>query len=338
MVKANEENVVKISEPEKTAGTKNGIRGIVYLVILGLAGYGLWQNPQLVDKARDFLENSVAEKPVSQPQSPVSLPQNDELQQIREEIFALRSQLSQLQNKPVDTSALDEKFANLEQTNLGIMNSKADASVVLGLISRLDKLEQNLDLISKVTDSSALSLTALMMVKDCADRGDNFAYEAAVLQQLTDGNSNVKEPVDVIVRVSQDGLKSNAYLMKSFDKIYQNISKINREQYEKDWKDRVNNKINEFIKIRKIDENSEEYKTEQSLERVKELVDAGNIKQALLNLQNINNKALLDNEELKNWMKDAAAKTDFSEAVARISVYYISAMKVNFLKKETKYD
>lgn len=338
MVKASEEISAGNNKPGKLAGLKKNAKRALFVVILGGMIYAVRQNPQWIEKARSLLE-----APASENIAVVSAagPQNGELAMLRDEVYNLKVQLNQLQNmqnQVLDTSALDEKFTNLEKTNMNIIDSKADVATVLGLINRMDKVEQNLDLVSKVTDDGALALTAVMMVKDSADRGGSFVYEAAVLQQLTEGNLKVKEPVERIMAVAASGVKSDAYLIKQFDTVYAKLMKIQREEYEKTWKDRVNNKINEYIKIKKVNENSEEFKANRQLEKIKMLVDAGNIKKALVNLENINNNVLSEEESLKNWMAEASAKTEFSEAVAQISTYYIAALKVNFIKKETKND
>lgn len=339
MVKVTEEKQTEISIAPKMAVIKKSVKTAAWVIVIGAMGFGLWANPQIIEKAKSLMKNPATENMTIG--SEVATQDNNELTMLREEINMLRMQLNQLQNQQnqvLDTSALDEKFANLEKTNMNIIDSKADVATILGLITRMDKAEQNLDLLSKVTDDGALSLTAMMMVKDSADRGGSFEYEAAVLQQLTEGNVNVKEPVDKIVKVASVGVKSDAYLINSFNKVYDNLLKIQREEFEKTWKDRVNNKINEYIKIKKVNENSPEFKANKELEQIKVLVDAGNIKKALVGLQNINNKMLLDEESLKQWMEEAQNKTDFSEAVAKVSTYYIAALKINFIKKETKND
>lgn len=339
MVMANEDNTAENNKKAKVANLKKNAKRAIYAVILGGIAYGLWQNPQLVEKIRSTLEAPASENIAVL--APVESHNHNELIALRDEVYNLKLELNRLQNiqnQVVDTAELDDKFANLEKTNMNIIDSKADVATVLGLINRMDKVEQNLDLISKVTDDGALVLTAVMMVKDSADRGGSFVYEAAVLQQLTEGNVKMKEPVEKIIKTASEGIKSDAYLIKQFDSVYTKLMKIQREEYEKTWKDRVNNKINQYIKIKKVNESSSEFKANQQLEKIKMLVDTGNIEKALLNLENINNKVLLDEESLQNWMAEASAKTEFSQAVAQISTYYIAALKVNFIKKETKND
>ena len=65
---------------------------------------------------------------------------------------------------------------------------------------------------------------------------------------------------------------------------------------------------------------------------------AGNIKKALFDLENINNKELLNEESLKVWMRKAGDKVGFNDAVNRVSAYYLASLKINFMKKETSHD
>ena len=65
---------------------------------------------------------------------------------------------------------------------------------------------------------------------------------------------------------------------------------------------------------------------------MKNLVDAGNLRQALDELHQMNNPVVTDNEILKVWMDKAQTKVNFNQAIANISAHSLALMKVNSLK------
>lgn len=336
MAKEKEEIKVEKTVSDKTNALQKTARNLMFLIIAGAAGYFVWQNPQLVDKAKTFFESPAV--PAEEANRPVEISETDLL---RQEVESLKTQMGLLEKmlaEKNDTGVLEDKFDTLEKANSAIMESKADTAAVLGLVTRLDKAEQQLDELSMVTDKGAVVLTAAMLVKDSAERGGSFVYEAEILQQLAGDNPKLKNQVAVISKYAEKGIENNVYLIKSFKKVYAELLQKQREAYEKTWKDRLNNKISEYIKVKRVKEEAPAFQANQELAGIKKSIDAGNIKKALADLQNINNKELLNEQSLKEWLADARAKVEFNEAVAQISAYYLAALKVNFIVKEIKHD
>lgn len=336
MVKEKEENKVNLPVSDKIPPMQKTARNLMFLIIAGAACYFVWQNPQLVDKAKSFFESPAVSAEETASQSEVS-----ETDLLRQEIYGLKTQMGLLEkmlSQKNDNSALENRFDSLEQANSSIIKSKADASAVLGLATRMDKAEQQLDKLSMVTDKSAVILTAAMLVKDSAERGGSFAYEAEILQQLAGDNAKLKDQVAIVSKYAEKGIENNVYLIKSFKKVYADLLQKQREAYEKTWKDRINNKISEYIKVKRVKEETPSFQANQELADIKKSVESGNIKKALADLQNINNKELLNETSLNKWLDEARAKVEFNEAVTQISAYYLAALKVNFIVKEIKHD
>lgn len=336
MANAKEENKVEKMVSDKTNVLQKTARNLMFLIVAGAAGYFIWQNPQLVDKAKTLFESPMVT--VEETNKPAEISETDLL---REEINSLKIQMGLLEKmlaEKNDNSVLENRFDSLEQANNAIIESKADAAAVLGLVTRLDKAEQQLDELSMVTDKGAVILTATMLVKDSAERGGSFAYEAEILQQLAGDNAKLKNQVAVIAKYAEKGIENNVYLIKSFKKVYADLLQKQREAYEKTWKDRLNNKISEYIKVKRVKEDAPAFQANQELSNIKKSVESGNIKKALADLQNINNKELLNEPSLNEWLAEARAKVEFNEAVAQISAYYLAALKVNFIVKEIKHD
>lgn len=333
MVKEQLEVVEQKKGAEIIKKLKKGIKIVVFAAVIGSIGYGLWKNPQVIEKIRGGFESKV--------QSQEEIQKITEEALLREEVNTLKIQVSNLQRQIIeqqDTSALEEKFANLEKNNLNIIDSKANIATILGVITRMDKAEQKLDTLARVTDESALILTTTLLVKESADRGGSFEYEAEMLQQVASNNLKLKEPIASIVKYSTTGVDTTQYLQNEFEIVYAKLLELQKMEFEKTWKDRLNNKISEYIKVKKVNEKDPEFKANLELEAVKKAVDVGNIKKALTNLENIKNKELLNEDSLKNWMVEAQAKVEFTNAINKISAYYLASMKINFIKKETNND
>ena len=309
----------------------------VFLIALVLGGgYAFWKNPNLSNdvsaKVKSFFESSNSES---------EMPQIDQVALLRQEVNDLRTQIAlmqSLQAQKQDTAALEKRFETLEKFNQNVIDSKADVSIVLGLLTRLDKVEQQLDVLSKITDQGAVILTATMMVKDAAERGGSFIYEAEVLNQLATDNTQIKPALDVIQKAAVDGIVNDAYLIKSFDDVYSTLLKQARQESEKTWKDRLNSKISEYIKIQKNGEKIPLNQNLQDLDNVKILVNSGNIKKAVVMLSQLSSANLQKEPLLKAWLEKAQAKIAFDEAISQIATYYLAALKVNFIKKETQHD
>ncbi len=322
--------------PVKTqAFGKFAFRVLLIALVLG-GGYAFWKNPNLSDdisaKMKGLFESTESES---------AAPQIDQVAQLRQEVSDLRTQIAlmqSLQAQKQDTAALEKRFETLEKFNQNVISSKADVAVVLGLLTRLDKAEQQIDVLSKITDQSAVVLTAAMMVKDAAERGGSFIYEAEVLNQLAADNTKVKPALEVIQKAAAEGISNNAYLIKSFDEIYSSLVEKVKQESAKTWKERLNNKISEYIKVEKNGEKTPLNQNLQELENVKLLVDAGNLKKAVALLQQLSNPHLKDEQALAAWVEKAQAKTAFDAAVSQIATYYLAALKVNFIKKETQHD
>ena len=158
----------------------------------------------------------------------------------------------------LDFASLNEKISAVEKINLNTIDSKADVQTVLGILTRVDKVENKLDNMAKITDESALILTATVLVKDAAERGGNFVYEAEVLQQLAVKNTNLKEQLQTIYKFANDGIYTKSYLINEFESIYNALLREQKKELEITWKDRLIAKDNEFVKVKKVNEPEED--------------------------------------------------------------------------------
>lgn len=219
-----------------------------------------------------------------------------------------------------------------------MIDSKADVALVLGLLTRMDKVETQMGRLAKISDDGALILSATVMIKEAAAKGEPFAYEAEVLDLLARGDEKISQPVAEIVKYAPQGIKSKKALAASFNKIYAELLEQQKEEFAKTWKDRLNSKLNEIIKVKRVKEEAPEFEEDKVLEKAKKLVDAGKIAKAVSLLDEAQHKDAAADAALSGWMSEARARIEFDRAVSRISTHSLALMKVNYLKGETNHD
>ncbi len=329
MVKATEEKEEK-ELTEKKPGKKMLVAKLIVLVLLAGGGYFVWQNPQMLD--------SIKRAVVSEGREEVTLSDKSENAQtalLAQSVTNLSNQVNYLlgnQNK-TDVSALMQKIETMELNNGNIIKSKADVESVLGIVMRLDKLEKQVGQLAQVSDENAIVLTAAMLVKEAADRGGSFEYEAEIFKQIAADSPSISSEVDVVEKYAPKGIVAKSYLISSFDGVYSELLKEQREAFEKTWKDRINNKLSEYIKVKRVKETAPEFEANAELAEIKALVDTGNIKKAIFVTESLSNQELLNNFKLKEWIEQARAYVEFNDAMSKISLHYLAIMKVNFIKK-----
>lgn len=294
------------------------VRLVIVCIIAG-GGYLLYKNPQVIER---LVKNSGNETSLSA-----------QVAELQAQITALQQQVDE-QHLP-DISVFDDKFATMERYNMNVIDSKADAGIVLGMLTRVDKLENRLDKLAKISDDSALILMSAMMVRQAAEEGHGFIYEAEILNQLAENALPIKKDISVISEFSRNGVVSKNDLIRDFDRIFKTIHAKKQPAEDADWKERLNNKLGEYIKISKVDEKkAEDDKMQSELALVSEQLNAGKISKAVLLLNKTEAEELKNNDALREWLADAQNYLAFNQAVRNIAAFCLADMKVNNLKNK----
>ena len=219
--------MVKKSAPEnleqpvvKKSRFKRLVIELVVVAAVAGAGYAMCKNPLIWQQIKSMFGQEDAYQ--------------RQIDALNGQIVGLRQQLANvsMQIKEPDLSEFErrvrqaeDKVAAMEVVNLNVINSKADVASVLGVVTRMDKAEQKLDKITAVDDESALILTAAMLVKDSAERGGSFEYEAEVLSSIAANQPKFKRQVEQLQSFAKNGIKTELQLVGEFDRIYNRILK-----------------------------------------------------------------------------------------------------------------
>ena len=310
-------------------------RIILWAIFLLVIGY-LWLRPEIV---YNIVGRFSQPTPVSAPQS-----QDDEL---ISRLRRLNNRLSELEHRlnqaepaveaapSAEIAQLNERLTNFEKQNISLLDAKADSATVLGLVNRLDKLEQRLDNMAKISDQGALILTTVMMIKDASARGNTFPYEAEVLSQLGNSEPDLQAPISEILRFAHRRLPSAASLTADFDNLYNTISKAEQDKAiaSKDWKERLNMKLSEYVSVKRTDQAEADIPQQpDTMLSAKNDVDKQEFSAALSILTQPENQALRQEyPELDNWINAASEYTTFHQAIGQISTYSLALMKLNYV-------
>lgn len=315
-------------------------------MVLALIIATVWTNPQLIKQAYDYIEARHTQNVVVDKEPDAIELLTRQVADLQRELEAtqarLDSQVIPSANLAIDDESMTElksKIAAIEKQNLNVIDSKADVAIVLGLVTRLDKAEDGINKLAKVSDDGALILSAAMLVKEAAAKNQPYAYEAEVLEQLAQGDEKIKEPVAIMVKYAVVGIKSPVYLSEQFNQIYDRLLEKQKEDFAKTWKDRLNNRLNQIIKVKRVNkEETPEFKQDKTLEEVKNLVDAEDFAKAVAVLNDPQNQNLVTDNALLQWRSETGARVEFENALSKISTHSLALMKVNYIKKETRND
>lgn len=326
-----EQKQSEISEESKQEKTnfsillmiKSLVSKLIVIAIIGGGAYWLYLNPQVWQNKEESSANA------NQASSNEALIL--QINQLQNQVAVLQSQM--LEKEEQDISAFEEKVERLEKQSLNVIDSKADAAIVLGMLTRVDKLENRLDKLAKISDDGALILSAAMLVKQAAEEGGNFVYEAEVLNQLTPKEASIQKDVSVISEYARNGISSKANLIKRFEEIYAESQKTEEEPAQ-NWKQRFNAKLNEYIKISKSTGNEPEITEPDDLTKASLLIADGQINKAVKLMESSESDAIKQNQALQEWLVDAGNMISFRQAIRNIAAYGLAEMKVNNLKNK----
>lgn len=340
-------NVAK-SKTNNLHYSKIVVRIFMWLIFLAIL-LGLWLNPEVIESGLNSFQQQ-SQQPQTQQQSTINESTPDQLSQqidsIKTEIQIIKQNALNQNTGEVnkeDLKNLNARINNFETQNIALIEKKADKDSLLGLINRLDKIEQRLDNMAKISDQGALILSTTMMIKDSASRGNSYEYEAEMLSQLAQKEPQISDSVRTLANMSQLKISSSTELQKSFKKIYEEVEKAEqaRQTENKNWKERLNMKIKEYIQVKRLKEQdstpqpiSPEEIQKNMLQQAQEEVSTKHFDKAIHTLNNMP-ELLQRYTALQNWIGQAQKNVVFNQAINQISTYSLALMKLNYVHPQT---
>ncbi len=220
---------------------------------------------------------------------------------------------------------IDEKLAKFEED---IINGTPEnqKGQVLQNNARINALEKEVaalkDNENNLPQEILLGAGALS-IRNMADNGENFAYEAEVLQILACGNQIAEEYISKIRKYSAQPIQTKNSLIKNFKRIYADLSGTEISPADNDkssnedatkvetWKNAFFARIKNLITFK----HKKSVKFEPLPDEVYDLVESGNLALALQRMQTDNKYAMLNNSALEAWKHDVQNYLEFNNAV-----------------------
>ncbi len=170
-----------------------------------------------------------------------------------------------------------------------------------------------------------LLASGAIIVRDMAEQGVAFAYEAEVLQILAQGNDLAAKNVAIVRSYANTGVIGKQKLIRNFDKIFTdlNTAELKAEaakseptaETKTEWYHKVMNWLKQQVTAKK--RTKKPVFTPQK-DEVLELVNDGRIKDALDALKLSEKYAKVNSEPLSQWVSQAERYLEFDNAINAI--------------------
>lgn len=307
---------------------------IIAALVVALLYYQKYGLPIVIDNDKTTAPTTLSSRPAARyakEPAPVAAALSapvPAVEQPREKITEIKYIIPESVTNAIN--GLHDKVGKMETLTAQYMNIKADSSAVISLGERLDELEKRTRRLSRISNDSALVLTAALMIRENAAAGQPVRFEAEMLKQLAAGRPEIETAVDYVYNNSSRQYPSNKNLTESFNRISGRI--VYNLRHQGSWKDRLLRKINEYIHISSPAADSRENTEITALEEIKGYVDEGQFALAVEFLSRPENEKLLADEALNKWFAITDSKLKFNRALSEISAYSLALMKTEGLK------
>ena len=332
-IKENQTEEIESSAEESKAANKMYGRlmariamWIIFLAVIA----GLWVKPEI-------LQQIISRFEMPQQTNAAGAPS---IKQLEKQLYALQNQMRVLQrnasNGNFDTESLkarNNRMSNDEKQNIALIETKADKESLMGIINRLDRMEERLNNMAKISDQGALILSAVMMIKDSAEKGNNFEYEAEMLSQLTAQEDQMQNSVRIINSYAQKKIPNKQELQEKFAQVREVVEKAEQEREIKDknWKERLNMKFQEVVQIKHTNQQENETAQPDLLSAAQKEVDTGHFAQAIT-LLNAAPELVSQNPILQEWISSAQNHINFNQAISQLCSSSLALMKLNYVQ------
>lgn len=273
---------------------------VVFLVLF--SGVYLWNNPTYLQKFFPTETHTIKEVKYAIPES------------INQSIDNLSAEISEIQDK-----------------NKHFLNIKADSSVVLSLVEKVNAIENKLQKFSQTSNEGALLLTSAMMIKEEISQGNSFVFEAQMLKTLSYNEPDISIDVEYIYKNSEKRFPSDKIIVDDFSKLYSKLVSKHTPPVETDWKKRIKQKVDEYVKVNQQLDNVEENTVLNELDAIKQLVDNYEFSK-VFEIVHASTNNLKDEDGISEWMELIQTKQTVLKALQKIASQSLVIMKVQNLK------
>ncbi len=227
------------------------------------------------------------------------------------------------------TANSGEKYDLIQQKFEHFDKSKADTDEIINLNNQINSVRNFTQKLSQTSNTGALLLTSAMLIRDNTLKGLNCKNEAEGLKILAQNIDSVSQDVEFVSSHCNMDFVSDKTITKNFNNIYNQIEENLKPQEAQNWKQRLSEKLGEYVQISKHNQQqTEEYNLLEALLPVKNLVNNGDFSLALKELSKPENQNLLADENIQNWYTQTKNQLDFYQYLSNIINASLLIMKV----------
>lgn len=227
------------------------------------------------------------------------------------------------------TANSGEKYDLIQQKFEHFDKSKADTNEIINLNNQINSVRNFTQKLSQTSNTGALLLTSAMLIRDNTLKGLNCKNEAEGLKILAQNIDSVSQDVEFVSSHCNMDFVSDKTITKNFNNIYNQIEENLKPQEAQNWKQRLSEKLGEYVQISKHNQQqTEEYNLLEALLPVKNLVNNGDFSLALKELSKPENQNLLADENIQNWYTQTKNQLDFYQYLSNIINASLLIMKV----------
>ncbi len=272
---------------------------IIFIVfaIIGF-GYYIYKNPQLLNNIHIFQAQSTNKA--------------DKINSLQNQINVLSQKIAQIPN----------------------FETKADKAHIINLEEKIIDINQRLNNISKKTNTNALILTASIMLRQEALSGNSIKSQTYLLENLSKNEPQLQTEINIIKNTPNQQVLSDEMIIADFNNFYQDAIAQQKADFERTQKSSIKTKLDNFIKIKKVNKTNPDFMPNQELETIKKLVYNKNFSQAVINMQKIKPDTLYINEKLNDWQHNIKTRENLLNAINAIIAKSIIAIDIKQENKE----
>lgn len=182
-----------------------------------------------------------------------------------------------------------------------------------------------------------LLASGAIIVRDMAEQGLPFAYEAEVLQILAQGNPLAEKYVAAAQQYAVSGLKGKQELIAAYDHLYDSLNDAplktapaaEAEVTPQTWQEKIWRALKKLV-VYKKKVKKPEFKAEQ--DPVYALVNEGKLAEALAKIQTSNAYTMSGSEALQAWTGQVQTYLDFNRAMTGLIMNALANIRLKELQ------
>ena len=287
---------------------------LILLVCLGICiSYDLHKTKQISSEILPQMQNEYETKIADL---------NAEFEILQREFNKLKAE--NLSVEALSEEYVDEKLAEFQKNVLNVVPQTEGGQILQNnaKIAELEKIVADMQNNEQVIPQEILLGAGALTIRSMADNGENFAYEAEVLQIMACGNSVAEEYIEKIRKFAQQPLNNKNSLIKDFKRIYADLrgTEIKTENSAENaedttsaetWKNAFFSRLKNLVTFK----HKNTVKFEPLPDEVYELVNDGNLALALEKMKTSKKYASLNSPVLEAWVHNVQNYIEFDNAI-----------------------